>query len=220
MLFLQMAGKENKPTKTTTLNVTFLASTGFTGAEVPAGLASLRLTPRHMYCCILASLPYACKPDKQLQAGGQALTACQIGSAQGGSLRCCFTLLPPCDEGKYIYMYRRSHTTFAKTVAAATLLLGEKEGQSFFTLAAKLRVSLAPRREGSRSRGAATAWPQTLFKQIRVSACLLPAPFCLDRRSWGHGTAAACYFFQCAFRKAGSSAGTAEVFHVTLLNNI
>lgn len=135
-----MAGKENKPTKTT-LNSTFLVSTGFTGAGVPAGLASLRLTPRHMYCCILASLPYACKPDKQPQAGGQALAACQIGSAQGGSLQCCFTLLPPYNEGKYIYIhtYRCSYTIFPRTVAATTLLLGEKEEQSFFTLAAKLR---------------------------------------------------------------------------------
>lgn len=147
MLFLQMAGKQNKPTKTT-LNVTFLVSTGFTGAGVPAGLSSLHLTPKHMYCCILASLPYACKPDdKQLQAGGQALTTCQIGCAQGGSLQCCFTLLPLCDEGKYIYMYRHSHTTFAKTVAAATLLLGQKEGQPFFTSAVKDHHLLHPKRE-------------------------------------------------------------------------
>lgn len=163
-----MAGKENKPTKTT-LNVTFLVSTGFTGAGMPAGLASLCLTPRHMYCCILASLPYACKPDKQLQAGGQALTACQISSAQGGSVWCCFTLLPPCDKGKYIYTYRHSHATFAKTVAATTLLLREKEKQSFFTSAAKLTLSLAPPQEEWGSRGAATTWPQKLFKQIWVA---------------------------------------------------
>lgn len=55
MLVLYMAGKkENKPTKTTTLNVTFLVSTGFTGAGLPAGLAALPLAPRHIYCCFLA----------------------------------------------------------------------------------------------------------------------------------------------------------------------
>lgn len=52
-----------------------------------------------------------------------------------------------------MYSYRHSHTTFANVGAAATLLPGEKEGQSFFTWAVKLRLSLAPPQEGSGSRG-------------------------------------------------------------------
>lgn len=175
-----------------------------------------------MYCCILASPPYACKPDKQLQAGGQAFPACQIHSTQGCSLQCCFTLLPPCDEGKCVYSYRHSHITFANAVAAATLLPREKEGQSFFTWAAKPVLSLAPPQEGSGSRGTATAWPQ-MFQRIWLadSFCLLsPTDFLPGQQSWGHGMTAACYVFLGVFRKAGSSAGMAGVFHVTLLSNI
>lgn len=144
-----------------------------------------------MYCCILASLPYACKPDKQLQAGGQAFPACQIHSTQGCSLQCCFTLLPPCDEGKCVHSHRHSHTAFTNAAAAATLLPTEKEGQSFFTWPAKLRLSLAPPQEGSGSRGVATAWSQILFQlrggEQEVFACFLPLNFCLDNRAGDMG---------------------------------
>lgn len=139
-----------------------------------------------MYCCILASLPYACNPDKQLQAGGQAFPACQIHSTQGCSLQCCLTCLPPCDEGKCVYSYRHSHTTSANVGVTATLLPGEKQGQSFFTWAVKLGLSLAPSQEGSGSRGVATACPQMLFQQIGGAGgfCLLSPTDFLPKKTW------------------------------------
>jgi len=99
-------------------------------------------------------------------------------------------------------MYRRSHTTFAQTVAAATLLLREKEGQCFFTLAAKLRLLLAPLWEGSESRGAATAWPQTLFKQILVACSfylLSPSDLPLEQTELGTWDGCCVLFFSVHF---------------------
>lgn len=69
--------KENKPTKTT-LNVAFLMATGLPGAGALAGLASLQLPPRHIYCCPIAGLPHECKPAKLQQAGTSFLQGCSL----------------------------------------------------------------------------------------------------------------------------------------------
>lgn len=69
--------KENKPTKTT-LNVAFLMATGLPGAGALAGLASLQLPPRHIYCCPIAGLPHECKPAKLQQAGTSSLQGCSL----------------------------------------------------------------------------------------------------------------------------------------------
>lgn len=97
------------------------------------------------------------------------------------------------------------------------LLPGEKEGQSFFTWAVKLRLSLAPPQEGSGSRGVVeVCLAPNVVPTNRGSRRFLPAlSHWLSTWTTELGTWDICCIL--GFLGAGRAGG---VFHITLLNNI
>lgn len=178
MLVLYMAGKkENKPTKTTTLNVTFFSVHWFHWGRTASWTGCFTIsTKTHLLLFFSSSHMPVSQTDDDKQVGKPSRPA---------------RLAPPkvalCDPASHfshrvmreIHIYKPL-STHTPRFLQQQLLPWEKECQSYLTSAAKLKLPLAPPQDGSVSWGAAATWPKIFLKQTQQVVILthfVPATF-------------------------------------------